>query len=312
MDGGGIPAGGTIVTLRASPLVRRVQDQSKYHARLIEDCERLMPELPEIANLARQMTKQLKGKRITDLDVTQPRCLNMSVKKFRRIVGKSVEETNARGKWLFTNLYPDDNLLLNLGMGGDLRHHRSSATLPKKYQLRVTFDDKTGLTVTFSWFGYIHLASDKELLKHKMTNKLGISPTDKEFTVEKLASLLSGRRGAIKSFLLNQKNVAGIGNVYVQDILFRARLHPLRITQTLTGSEIEALHRSICEALNQSIRLGGLKYERDLYGRRGKYGPEHFLVAYKTHEPCPGCKTAVVKIRTGSTASYICPKCQKL
>ena len=285
---------------------------SHCHNRLMEDCERFVPELPEIANLAKQMTKQLKGKRITGLDLTQPKCLNMSVKKFRRIVGKTAGETTAHGKWLFTKLQSDDNLLLNLGMGGDLLYHKNDTTLPKKYQLRLVFNDNTGLTATFSWFGYIHLASDKELPRHKMTSKLGISPIDKEFTVEKLASLLSGRRGAIKSFLLNQENVAGIGNVYVQDILFKARLHPLRMTQTLTESEIEALHRSTCEALNQSIRLGGLKYERDLHGRYGKYGPEHFLVAYKTGKPCPVCKTAIVKIRTGSTASYICPKCQKL
>jgi formamidopyrimidine-DNA glycosylase len=271
-----------------------------------------MPELPEITNLARQMTKQLMGKRISAVDVTQPKCLNVSVKKFRRIVGKTFEETNGRGKWLFTHLHPDDNLLLNLGMGGDLRYHRNDATLPKKCQLRLIFNDKTKLTVAFFWFGYIHIASDGELPKHKMTNKLGMSPISKEFTVEKLASLLSRRRGAIKSFLLNQKNVAGIGNVYVQDPLFKAKLHPLRPIQTLTEPEIEALHRSLDEVLNQSIRLGGLKYERDLYGRHGKYGPEHFLVAYKTHEPCPICKTAIEKIKTGSTASYICPDCQKL
>ena len=270
-----------------------------------------MPELPEIANLAQQMMEQLKGKGIAQLHLTQPRCLNMSVKKFRRIVGKTVKETNARGKWLFTDLDPDDNLLLNLGMGGDLLYHEDNTTLPKKYQLRLTFDDQTELTATFSWFGYIHLASDKELPKHKMTNKLGISPLDREFTAEKLASLLSGRRGAIKSFLLNQKNVAGIGNVYVQDILFKARLHPLRMIPTLTEPEIEALHQSTQEVLNLSIRLGGLKYERDLHGCYGKYGPEYYLVAYKTGEPCPVCKTAILKIRTGSTASYICPKCQK-
>ena len=269
----------------------------------------LMPELPEIANLARQMTKQLKGKRITDIGLTQPKCLNISVKKFQRISGKRIGETNARGKWLFTRLSPDDNLLLNLGMGGDLRYHKHDDTLPKKHQLRLTFDDKTKLTVSFFWFGYIHTASDKDLPKHKMTSKLGISPIDNEFTVEKLGSLLSGRRGAIKSFLLNQKHVAGIGNVYVQDPLFMARL-PLRMTQTLTEREIEALHRSVCEVLNQSIRLGGLKYERDLYGRTGRFGPEHFLVAYKTNEPCPIYKTAIAKIKTGSTASYICPNCQ--
>ena len=270
-----------------------------------------MPELPEIANLARQMTKQLNGKRITDIDLTQLKCLNTSVRKFRRINGKRIEETKARGKWLLTRLSPDDNLLLNLGMGGDLRYHKNDDTLPKKYQLRLTFNDKTKLTISFFWFGYIHIASDRDLPKHNMTSKLGISPIDDGFTAERLGSLLSGRRGAIKSFLLNQEHIAGIGNVYVQDPLFMARLHPLRLTQTLTEREIEALHRSVGDVLNQSIRLGGLKYERDLYGRSGRYGSEHFLVAYKTNEPCPTCKTAIAKIKTGSTASYICPNCQK-
>jgi formamidopyrimidine-DNA glycosylase len=269
-----------------------------------------MPELPEIANLARQMTTELHGKRIVKIDLTQPKCLNVSVGKFRRIGGKRIGDTNARGKWLFTRLGLKDNLLLNLGMGGDLRYHRNDETLPKKHQLRLTFDDKTKLTLGFFWFGYIHIASDTNLTKHKMTNKLGISPIDAEFTVGRLSSLLSGRRGTIKSFLLDQKHVAGIGNVYVQDPLFMARLHPLRTIQTLTEHEIEALHRSTREVLNHSIRLGGLKYERDLYGRSGRYGHEHFLVAYKTNEPCPVCGTAIAKIKTGTTASYICPKCQ--
>jgi formamidopyrimidine-DNA glycosylase len=271
-----------------------------------------MPELPEIANLAREMTEQLDGKRIEALDLTQPKCLNVSLRKFRRIVGKTIEETNPRGKWLVTKLRPEDNLLLNLGMGGDLRYHENNSTIPKKYQLRLTFHDKTQLTVAFFWFGYIHLASDKELARHKMTSKLGTSPLDDDFTIEKFTSLLSGKRGAIKSFLLNQENIAGIGNVYVQDPLFKARLHPLRKIHTLTNSEIEALHQSIREVMHHSIRLGGLRYERDLYGRHGKYGSRQFLVAYKPNEPCPNCKTRIVKIRTGNTASYICPKCQKL
>ncbi len=94
--------------------------------------------------------------------------------------------------------------------------------------------------------------------------------------------------------------------------LAKPALHPLRMIQTLTDSQKEALHRSIRQVLNQGIRLGGLIYERDLYGRHGKYGPEYYLVAYKTDEPCPLCKTSIVKIRTGSTASYICPACQML
>ena len=258
------------------------------------------------------MTRQLHGKRIGKIELPQPKCLNIPAKRFRRIVGKTVKETKAHGKWLFTELEPKDNLLLNLGMGGDLRYHKNRSTLPKKYQLRLTFRDNTELSVSFSWFGYIHLASDKELPKHKMTGKLGASPIDEEFTIERLRSILAGRRGNIKSFLLDQKNIAGIGNVYVQDILFKARLHPLRKMQTLTESEILALHQSMRDVLDQSIRLGGLKYERDLYGRHGRYGPEHFIVAYKEGKPCPVCGTTVVKTKTGSTSSYVCPRCQPL
>ncbi len=272
-----------------------------------------MPELPEIVNLARQMTKELQGKRIGDIVLPQPKCVNMPPKKFRRrIIGKTMKETSAHGKWLFTKLNPSDNLLLNLGMGGDLRYHRKRSTVPEKYQLRLMFADSTELTAAFWWFGYIHLISDKELPKHKMTCRLGISPIGKEFTAEKLSSMLSGRRGAIKTFLLDQKNIAGIGNVYIQDTLFKARLHPLRKIETLTNTEIQALHQAMLDVLHESIRLRGLRYERDLYGRHGRYGAEHFLVGYKENKPCPTCGTAIAKIRTGSTSSYICPRCQQL
>jgi len=237
----------------------------------------------------------------------------MPPKKFcQRIVGRMMKETSARGKWLFTKLNPSENLLLNLGMGGDLRYHKKRSTVPEKYQLRVGFADHTELTANFWWFGYIHLASDKDLPKHKMTCRLGISPVEKEFTVKKLSSILPGRRGIIKSFLLDQKNIAGIGNVYIQDVLFKARLHPLRKIGTLSNSEIQALHQAILDILHESIKLGGLRYERNLYGRHGRYGAEHFLVGYKENKPCPACGTAIVKIRTGSTSSYICPKCQRL
>lgn len=271
-----------------------------------------MPELPEIATLARQMTKELQGKRIASIELTQPKCLNMAPEKFRRrLAGKRTGETRVRGKWLFTKLNPSGNLLLNLGMGGDLRYHKRASTIPKKYQLRLTFADHTALTATFWWFGYIHLVSDEELPKHKMTCRLGISPIEEGFTADNLRSMLSGRRGAIKSFLLDQKNIAGIGNVYIQDMLFKAKLHPLRRIETLTSLEIQVLHQAMLEVLRKSIELGGLAYERDLHGRRGRYSAEHFLVGYKENKPCPTCGTSITKIRTGSTSSYICPKCQK-
>ncbi|UCE10766.1 MAG: Fpg/Nei family DNA glycosylase, partial [Candidatus Thorarchaeota archaeon] len=121
-----------------------------------------------------------------------------------------------------------------------------------------------------------------------------------------------GRRGRIKSFLLDQKNLAGIGNVYIQDILFEARLHPDRKIPTLSEKELEGLYHAIGDVLNRSIRLGGLAYEKDFYGLNGRFGADEFLVGYKTGSPCPECGAEIVKIKTGSTSSYICPECQSL
>lgn len=143
-----------------------------------------------------------------------------------------------------------------------------------------------------------------------MTAQLGKSPTDRAFTLKYFKELLANRKTGIKSFLLDQKNVAGIGNVYVQDILFKAKLHPNRKISTLTETEKSDLFKAIKEVLNHSIRLKGLAYEIDFYGQRGKFTGEHFLVGYKTGKPCPECGMIIEKIRTGSTASYICPKCQ--
>ena len=112
--------------------------------------------------------------------------------------------------------------------------------------------------------------------------------------------------------MLNQKNIAGIGNVYIQDILFEAKLHPNRDISTLSTEETGVLYSSIRKVLDQSIHLGGLAYEKDFYGRSGGLTVDGFRVGYKTGKPCPECGTAIVKIRTGSTSSYICPKCQSL
>ena len=112
--------------------------------------------------------------------------------------------------------------------------------------------------------------------------------------------------------MLDQKNIAGIGNVYIQDMLFYAKIHPQRTISSLTDKEIGTLHKSMRSVLNESIRLGGLKYEKDFYGKNGRYGPEQFKIAYKPGKPCPVCQTTIQKIKTGSTSSFICPKCQPL
>ena len=270
-----------------------------------------MPELPEIYNLANQMNKELKGKQVAKIESNQPKNLNMPPDKFaKKIKGKTVTYVQARGKWLFIKLEPDYYLLINLGMNGDLLYFSPKRTPPERYHFKLEFTDKTGFTAGFQWFGYIHLVAEKDLAKHKLTGKLGITPTDKQFTLEHFKQLLAKKKSRIKNFLLEQRNVAGIGNVYIQDTLFRARLHPNRKTNTLTPRETTRLYKAIKDTLNQAIRLGGLAYEKDFYGKHGKLTINKFQAGYKTGKPCPRCKTPIQKTRTGTTASYICPKCQ--
>lgn len=272
-----------------------------------------MPELPEITVIARQMNRELKGNRIAEIEVKQLKILNVPPKRFVKAVkGKTITNVSGRGKWLFVQLSSDGFILMNLGMGADLVHQTSKRDLTQEYHFRMAFKDGTGLTARFWWFGYVHFVEERDLDKHKMTSRLGISPTDKAFTENHFKEMLAQRRIGIKNFLMDQKNMAGVGNVYIQDILFRARLHPNRRTTSLSQEEVHALYRAILKTLNRSIELGGLAYERDFYGRNGRFTSREFLVGYKEGKPCPVCGTTIKKIKTGSTATYICTKCQAM
>ena len=272
-----------------------------------------MAELPELIILARQMNEALAGKSIAVVEVPQPKCLNIPVDDFTAgLVGKSVVSVENRGKWLFLRLMPADYLLLNLGMGADLLYYAPGASLPDKYQLDVRLADGSGFTARFWWFGYVHLVPEDKLGEHKLTAGTGLSPLEPAFTEEYLAGLLRGRKMAVKTILMDQKNVAGIGNVYIQDTLFRARLHPLRPANSLTPDEVRALHQALRGVVEFSLSLNGAAYEKDFYGQKGGYGMEHLEVGYKEGQPCPACGTTIIKVKTGSTASYICPQCQAL
>jgi len=160
---------------------------------------------------------------------------------------------------------------------------------------------------------WIHSPSSrKEPKKAQVNGKTWNLTNRKRIHLRTLQKLLGRRKARIKSFLLDQKNVAGIGNVYIQDILFKSKLHPNRLVSLLSEKEVSDLYRAIKEVLNYSIQLGGLVYEKDFYGQNGKLTVEKFLVGYKTGKPCPTCKTPIEKIKTGSTSTYICPKCQKI
>jgi formamidopyrimidine-DNA glycosylase len=263
-----------------------------------------MPELPEIAVFARDMQKELVGRTISRIEVLQPKCLNLPTEQFQTaLTGATIQEVTAHGKWLQVQT-TQGWLLLNLGMGGEIlltdRDH-----LPAAYRLIFDLADGAALAVNFWWFGFAHFVAAPA--DHPMVGKLG--PHALNLSLEEFRALLAGRRGAIKAFLLNQDRIAGIGNVYIQDPLFKAGLHPLRSIQSLSDEEVAALWQALRETLQESIAQGGAPFELNLYGQKGTWSAS-FLVGYREGQPCPVCGTTIEKIKTGGTSSYICPACQ--
>ncbi|MBU0596277.1 Fpg/Nei family DNA glycosylase [Candidatus Bipolaricaulota bacterium] len=272
-----------------------------------------MPELPEIVCRAREMNQALVGRRIELIEVLQPKCLNVPAEAFEKgLSGAEIVGVTHRGKWLFVET-TQGHLLINMGMGGELLLLPSSAP-PEKWRVKLGFaedeaDERSmALFANFWWFGNTHYVQPGGLADHAMTAKLG--PNALDLSADEFAELLSGKRGRIKSFLLDQSKIAGIGNAYIHDILFRAKLHPLRAIFAMSDADVARLHEAIRVELQRSIDKGAAAYELSLHGERGGFGAEDLIIGYREGKPCPECGTTIEKIKTGSTAGFICPVCQ--
>ena len=272
-----------------------------------------MAELPEITKLARQMRETLQEKTIKEVTLLQEKCANVSADEFqKRIMGTKIADVYHKGKWIITKLKNDETILLSLGMGADILYFENEDDLPEKYQIKLLLTDGSGYTARFWWFGKFLLVSSDELLTDSNTKDIAIDPFDERFTFEYFTGLLEGKKTQVKSFLMNQKNVGGIGNMYVHDILFRARLHPQKKISDMNDKEIKHLYDSIFEVLNQSREKGSFNYEMDFFGEKGGFSADEFLVGYKENQPCPVCNEHIISIKTGSTSTFICQTCQKI
>lgn len=266
-----------------------------------------MPETPEITSRAAEMNKELTGKSIKNLEVLQPKCLNLPADDFSRsITGATIESVSHHGKWIMMKT-TKGWILINLGMGGEILLV-TRETLPAKYRLIFDFNDRTCLAINFWWFGYVHFCPLDELAAHPMIAKLG--PNILDLPEIEFTDLFKSQKGKVKAFLLDQSKVAGIGNAYIHDILFLARLHPLRVITSLSDTEIHGLYQAIQDGLRPSLAKGGAFYEMNLYGQKGGFQMEDIIIGYREKSPCPHCGTPIQKIKTGSTSSFICPQCQ--
>jgi formamidopyrimidine-DNA glycosylase len=268
-----------------------------------------MPELPEIVVFCQQMEKTILNKEIHKVEILQPKCLNRSVRDYSiYLPGQKTQQVNSLGKWISLKLQSNDQLLINLGMGGELIYFTDQTDIPEKVIFYVQFTDGTGFYVTLWWFGYFHFVKENET--NIMTDNLGDDPLQINF--DEFTKKLDGKRGRIKPFLLNQKNYRGIGNFYIQEILFQAKLHPLRLINSVSKTEMQQLYTAIRNVMQQSIELGSSSYEKDFFGELGNYSLKELSFAYEENAVCPTCGTESQKIKTGSNAQYICPQCQQL
>ena len=271
-----------------------------------------MPELPEVETIRRGLAPLVEGRVLERLDVSDPRwCAPLAPSALAEAVeGRRIERLGRRGKYLVFELTDDVFLLGHLRMTGTLLYDPS----PEQRYARVRFGLDDGHHLLFCdprRFGTGELAVGTEALDAFFATRLGVEPLGDEFTAERLRALAKGRRAPIKAFLLDQTKVAGVGNIYADEALFRARIHPLRPAGMLKRQQLEALREAVVASLEAGIGAGGATIDdyRQPDGVRGSFQDE-FLVHRRRGEGCPECGGEIVKFVAAGRGTYACETCQ--
>jgi formamidopyrimidine-DNA glycosylase len=272
-----------------------------------------MPELPEVETIRRQLAPHVEGRELTGLQIRDPRwCLPLAPEALRdALEGRRVERLGRRGKYLVWELANEAFLLMHLRMTGTLLLDPPQDTP----YARVRFElDRGAHELRFCdprRFGTGELALGSAARDAFFEVRLGVEPLGEDLTGEALRRMARGRRAPVKAFLLDQRRVAGVGNIYADEALFRARIHPLRPVGSLTRAQLEALARAVREALGAGLAAGGATIDdfRGADGVRGAFQDE-FLVHRRRGEPCPECGRDVVKLVAAGRGTYVCESCQ--
>ncbi len=258
-----------------------------------------MPELPEVETVRRGLLPVLTGRRLTQVVQRRPDLRFPLPRDFgRRLLGRCVLGITRRGKYLLIGLDGDETWLVHLGMSGRFCIDGIDAGPPGAHDhLLLATDDGRHLRFCDPRrFGFMDLASNEALDTHPHLARLGPDPLGDGFDAAWLASRLAGRRAPLKAALLDQAVVAGMGNIYASESLFRARLSPLRMSATVTGAGAERLVAAIREIFAEAIEAGGssLRDHRQPSGELGFF--QHCFAVYgRPGEPCPGCRCNVAQ-----------------
>jgi formamidopyrimidine-DNA glycosylase len=271
-----------------------------------------MPELPEVETIRRQLEPEVVGRRIESLEVLDPRWTEPvpPADVERAVAGRRIEALDRRGKWLLMGLERGVWLVMHLRMTGNLL---LSDEEPKHTRVRMELDDGQKLLfVDVRRFGTGDVLLGSDALAEYFASRLGVEPLSADFTAAALRDQARGRKQPVKAFLLNQERVAGVGNIYADEALFRAKIHPLRPVGTLRRPQIEALRDAVVESLNAGIDAKGASIDdyRHVDGARGSF-QDRFLVHLRAGKQCVRCGATIQKLRAAGRGTYVCPRCQR-
>jgi len=273
----------------------------------------IVPELPEVETIRRQLAPHLEGRTLTSVEVLDPRWTRPlpSAPIEQALRGASIERVGRRGKYLLWSFSDGQHLLLHLRMTGSLLF--DSPTEPLHTRVRFELDDGHRLVyVDPRRFGTGFLVSDAAELEAYLLERIGVEPLTAAFTADHLRRMAHGRRAPVKAFVLDQRRIAGVGNIYADEALFRAEIHPLRAAGRLSLAEWARLRDGIEDALAAGIDAKGASIDdfRHVDGARGSF-QDRFLIHRRAGESCPRCGTTIVKIVVAGRGTYVCPNCQR-
>lgn len=271
-----------------------------------------MPELPEVETIKNELSPLVIGHRIAEVTLLWERMVKQpSVEDFRLgLVGQKIMKITRRGKYLILKLSGGDSLIIHLKMSGSLLVAKASTEPPKYTRAIINLDNDTSIFFRDPRkFGAMWLVEKPDTI----VGKLGPEPFESGFTPEFLAQHLAGRSAPIKALLCDQNFIAGVGNMYADEALFAAKIHPLRSGASLTQEEIKRLYSAIRSVLRSGIKNKGASIV-NYYRPDGKLGTAHseFKVAHQGGKPCPNCGTSIQRIAVRNRGTYFCPKCQRL
>ena len=271
-----------------------------------------MPELPEAETITRQLRKRIVGRRVGAVRVARAGVVREGGGLLGGLRGRTITGVRRIGKAVLVEFSGSHCLLFRLGMtgtlivdrGGSLAKHAHLALLLGP-RLRVQFVDARR-------FGGVYAHTRSSLSKAAEVCRLGVDPLSPAFTVEWLRARLRGARRNLKSFLMDQRLIAGIGNIYASEILFRARLHPLKRSNAVFAEQAGRLREATVRVLRSAIGSGGTTVAsyRDAEGQRGRFALR-LLVYGREGEPCKRCGTRIRRMVIGQRSTFFCPKCQR-